>query len=121
VVNALRSSQQGRSAGAFSGQQYEKPLDEKYLMALRYGWDIVDEYVAWVQNGEATSRRCARCSQSTARSWCRQMPHRFTDRWLASSYTGILNLTTLQAFGRSARPARPQGRHCVTVALTRCF
>ena len=21
-------------------------------MALRYGWDIVDEYVAWVQNGE---------------------------------------------------------------------
>ena len=39
------------------GQQYDKPLDEKYLMAQRYGWDIVDEYAARVQNGEATSKR----------------------------------------------------------------
>ena len=35
------------------GQQYDKPLDEKYLMAQRYGWDIVDEYAA-----RAQVRRC---------------------------------------------------------------
>ena len=29
-----------------NGQRYEKPLEEKYLKAQRYGWDIVDEYVA---------------------------------------------------------------------------
>ena len=40
-----------------NGQRYEKPLEEKYLKAQRYGWDIVDEYVARVENGEATSRR----------------------------------------------------------------
>ena len=33
-----------------NGQRYEKPLEEKYLKAQRYGWDIVDEYVARVEN-----------------------------------------------------------------------
>ena len=40
----------------------------------------------------------------------------------ASAYPGILNLIIRPAVGRAARPARaPQGRRCVTVALTRCF
>eukprot|EP01046_Picozoa_sp_COSAG06_P040475 COSAG06_NODE_4903_length_3871_cov_35.018293_2_plen_153_part_00 len=48
-----------------NGQRYEKPLDEKYLKAQRYGWDIVDEYVAWGENGEATSSRAIAADLTT--------------------------------------------------------